>query len=109
MRENLNINGLREEEGKNLKEKFNKFIVTKLGITNEQIIIDRIHRFGKRNKNYPQPIVAKFNEYNQKERILEKSKLNKTKIKPSFHDTQEISFAHRGLITKQQLETQLLP
>ncbi|KAJ8312015.1 hypothetical protein KUTeg_009388 [Tegillarca granosa] len=69
MRENLIINGLKEEENENLKEKFEKFVKVNLGIK-DNIRIDRIHRFGQKQTGKsprPRSIVAKFHDYNEKE------------------------------------------
>lgn len=75
MRDNLIFTGIdeqREESADMCEQLLNKFIEEKLGITDE-IPFHRVHRMGRKQTNKSRPIVAKFVNFKDRERIRKTS------------------------------------
>ena len=68
MRENLLFHGFDESNGEECEQVIKDFIANKLEI-DTIITLDRTHRLGRPKTTGPRPIVAKFNEYKQRELV----------------------------------------
>ena len=68
MRENLLFHGFDESNGEECEQVIKDFIANKLEI-DTIITLDRTHRLGRPKTTGPIPIVAKFNEYKQRELV----------------------------------------
>lgn len=76
MRDNLIFTGIdeqREESADMCEQMLNKFIEEKLGITDE-ISFHRVHRMGRKQTNKNRPIVAKFVNFKDREKVHIKTK-----------------------------------
>ena len=76
-RNNLRIDGIRETEKetwKECEEKVMALLENKLNI--KDVIIERAHRMGKRQRNRPRTTIFKLLNYKDKERILEHTNIN---------------------------------
>lgn len=76
MRDNLIFTGIdeqREESADMCEQMLNKFIEEKLGITDE-ISFHRVHRMGRKQTNKNCPIVAKFVNFKDREKVHIKTK-----------------------------------
>lgn len=76
MRENLLFTGIPESESIDAGDRedsesvLRDFLCNKMNITDD-IKFDRVHRLGRQNyqQNYPRPLIAKFHQYKDRERI----------------------------------------
>ena len=77
-RNNLRVDGVRENEGESWNEteiKVKKLLRDRLKI--DDVIIERAHRMGKKNKDKPRTIIFKLLSYKDKERIMKNRKMLK--------------------------------
>ncbi|CAB3997350.1 Hypothetical predicted protein [Paramuricea clavata] len=76
MRDNLVFYNIEENEEENTTETLQSFLESRLGIENAKSIkIDRSHRMGRKQRGTkPQAIVAKFNYFPDRERVLSNAK-----------------------------------
>ncbi|KAK9680043.1 hypothetical protein QE152_g39468 [Popillia japonica] len=78
---NIRIQGLKENSGEDIKQVFNKFLSENLMIDSMGVSIDNIHRIGK-NKNEDtekhRAVLVKFTSHLDKQKILARKKLLKT-------------------------------
>ena len=74
---NLIVHGIEEEEGEDCVDILDKICNDNLGIQLDKNAIDRAHRFGRRRKDKPKPIIVKFIKYPAKHEILRQKKLLK--------------------------------
>ena len=88
-RNNLRFEGIKEHENKSWEYCENKIydlLENKLEMDIENIVIERAHRTGKKNKNRSRPIVAHFSFYKDKMNILKNCTTLKNTKFPIFED-----------------------
>ena len=80
MRNNLRFIGIKAKSGAESKtweeseRKVKVFLQEKLGLDTEEITIERAHRIGKKAEGKRMIIIAKFLNYKQREKVLNKYK-----------------------------------
>ena len=81
---NLRFEGIKKHENESWEDCKNKIydlLENKLEMDIENVVIERAHRTGKKNKNRSRPIVAQFSFYKDKMNILKNcKKLKNTKF-----------------------------
>jgi hypothetical protein len=83
----LIVTGVRETKGENTDEVIKSFAASKLGVTVEDMDIDRTHRLGKPGMK-PRPIIVKLTRYNTRLKIMkERRKLKGQKMGIQEHLT----------------------
>ena len=60
--------------GSKEKAKAKIFLQEKLGLETEEITVERAHRIGKKEECIRRTIIAKFLDYKQREKVLNKHK-----------------------------------
>ena len=86
-RNNLRFEEIKEHENESWEDCENKIydlLENKLEMDIENVVIERAHRTGKKNKNRSRPIVAQFSFYKDKMNILKNCKKLKTQDSPSM-------------------------
>ena len=79
-RNNLQFMGIKEKSGVESEKweesevKVKVFLQDKLGLETEEIIIERVHRIGKKEEEKRRTVIAKFLNYKQREKVLNKYK-----------------------------------
>ena len=88
-RNNLRFEGIKEHENESWEDCENKIydlLENKLEMDIENVVIERAHRTGKKNKNRSRPIVAQFSFYKDKMNILKNCKKLKNTRFSIFED-----------------------
>ena len=70
MKNNLIFSGLAEQPNENIERKLHAFLFEQLGIEHH-IQLGNVHRFGKKNRDRPRPIVARFIFYKDLKMVLD--------------------------------------
>ena len=66
--------GVESETWKESEAKVKVFLQEKLGLETDEIIIERAHRIGKKKERKRRTIIAKFLNYKQRKKVLNKYK-----------------------------------
>ena len=101
MRDNLIFYNIKENDGENTTEVIHSLLESHFGIENAKAVkIDRSHRMGRKlqHARKPRAIIAKFNYFQDKQKILTNArKLKGTGIAVSEQFPEEIMIARKRL------------